>query len=109
MESKLAKAAERALVEATQRLNPEERLNAFLVHCRLVIELYEAGRKMRAGLPHDNACRQRSAMTQADYVAFATSVMIPLSTHVPINVAARSGISSSVSHSSRAAQISPKD
>jgi hypothetical protein len=51
MESKLAKAAERALVEATQRLNPEERLNAFLVHCRLVTELYEAGRKMRAGFP----------------------------------------------------------
>jgi hypothetical protein len=48
MESKLAKEAERALVEATQRLSPEERLNAFLEHCRLVTELYEAGQKMRA-------------------------------------------------------------
>jgi hypothetical protein len=49
MESKIAKAAERALVEATQRLSSEERLNAFLVHCRLVTELYEAGQKMRVG------------------------------------------------------------
>jgi len=47
MESKVAKQAERALVEATQRLSPEERLNAFLTHCRLVVELYEAGRKIR--------------------------------------------------------------
>jgi len=48
MESKIAKAAERGLVEATQRLSPEERLNAFLEHCRLVMELYEAGGKIRA-------------------------------------------------------------
>jgi hypothetical protein len=39
MESKVAKEAERALVEATQRLSPEERLNAFLAHSRLVMEL----------------------------------------------------------------------
>lgn len=48
MESKIAKEAERALVEATQRLSPEERLNAFLEHCRLMMDLYEAGQKMRA-------------------------------------------------------------
>ncbi len=47
MESKLAQAAERALVEATQKLSPEERLNAFLTHCRLVTQLYEAGQKIR--------------------------------------------------------------
>lgn len=54
MESKLAKEAERALVEATQRLNPEERLNAYLAHSRLVMELYEAGQQMRTGAsrPH---------------------------------------------------------
>jgi hypothetical protein len=51
MESKIAKSAERALVEATQRLSPEERLNAFLVHCRLVTELYEAGQEIRARVP----------------------------------------------------------
>lgn len=48
MESKVAKEAERALVEATQRLSPEERLNAFLEHCRLVTQLYEAGREVRS-------------------------------------------------------------
>jgi hypothetical protein len=42
MESKLAKDAERALIEATQRLTPEERLNAFLTHCPLMMELREA-------------------------------------------------------------------
>ncbi len=52
MESKLAKEAERALIEATQRLRPEERLNAFLEHCRLVTQLYEAGQKIRpSGVP----------------------------------------------------------
>jgi len=45
MKSRVAREAERALVEATQRLTPEERLNAYLAHCRLVMELYEAGRK----------------------------------------------------------------
>ncbi len=47
MESKVSKEAERALVEATQRLSPEERLNAFVAHCRLVMELYEAGQKVQ--------------------------------------------------------------
>ena len=45
MESKVAKEAERSLIEATQRLSPEERLNAYLEHCRLMMELYEAGRR----------------------------------------------------------------
>ena len=49
MDSKVAKDAERALIEATQRLSPEERLNAFLAHCRLVMELYEAGQKTQRG------------------------------------------------------------
>jgi len=48
MESKIAKEAERSLIEATQRLSPEERLNAYLEHCRLVMELYEAGQRMRS-------------------------------------------------------------
>jgi hypothetical protein len=48
MESKLAKEAERSLIEATQRLSPEERLNAYLEHCRLMMELYEAGQQMRS-------------------------------------------------------------
>jgi hypothetical protein len=48
MESKVAKEAEKSLVEATQKLSPEERLNAFLEHCRLVTQLYEAGQKIRS-------------------------------------------------------------
>jgi hypothetical protein len=52
MESKVAKEAERALIEATQRLSPEERLNAFLAHCRLVMELHEAGQKMVGPADH---------------------------------------------------------
>jgi hypothetical protein len=51
MESKVAREAERALIEATQRLSPEERLNAFLEHCRLVVQLYEAGERMRSRPP----------------------------------------------------------
>jgi hypothetical protein len=51
MESKVAKDAERALVEATQRLSPEERVNAFLAHCRLVTELFEAGQKVQGRQP----------------------------------------------------------
>jgi hypothetical protein len=49
MESKVAKEAERALVEATQRMSPEERLEAFLEHSQLVMDLYEAGQDLRAG------------------------------------------------------------
>lgn len=48
MESKLAKEAEQLLIEATQKLTPEERLNAYLEHCRLVMELYEAGGQIRS-------------------------------------------------------------
>jgi hypothetical protein len=36
------------LVAANQRLPPEERLNAFLTHCRLMMELYQAGQGNRA-------------------------------------------------------------
>jgi hypothetical protein len=35
------------LIEATQRLTPEERLNAFLTHSCLMMELYQAGRQAR--------------------------------------------------------------
>ena len=48
MESTLAQDAELALVYATQRLSPEERIEAFLAHSRLAMALYGAGRKLRA-------------------------------------------------------------
>jgi len=47
VQSKLAQQARRALVAATQRLTPEQRLEAFLAHSRLLTELYLAGEKLR--------------------------------------------------------------
>jgi hypothetical protein len=41
------------LVAANQRLSPEERLNAFLTHSQLMMELYKAGEEIRrAGRAH---------------------------------------------------------
>ena len=57
MKSKLNQEADRRLVDATQQLSPEERSNAFLTHCRLVMELYEIGPSSRlapAGRNHEN-------------------------------------------------------
>lgn len=48
MDSKLAAEAAQALLAAAERLSPEERLNAFLEHCQLVVPLYEAGERARA-------------------------------------------------------------
>ena len=49
MESKLAREARQALLAESQLLTPEERLNAFLEHCQLMMALYEAGQKLRSG------------------------------------------------------------
>ncbi|MBL8265782.1 hypothetical protein [Steroidobacter sp.] len=35
------------LLAATQRLTPEQRLDAFLTHSRLMMELYQAGQQAR--------------------------------------------------------------
>jgi hypothetical protein len=48
MESKLANEAKLALIAAARRLTPEERLNAFLAHCQLMMELHAAGQKLRS-------------------------------------------------------------
>jgi hypothetical protein len=48
MESKLANEAKLALLAAARRLTPEQRLNTFLAHCQLMMELYAAGQKLRA-------------------------------------------------------------
>jgi hypothetical protein len=55
MESKLARQLEEDLILAMRRLTPEDRLRAFLAHCRLVNELHEAARRHRSRPP-----RQRS-------------------------------------------------
>jgi hypothetical protein len=51
MESKLAMDARRALVAATQKLTPEERLEAHLVHSRLVAALREAASRLPSMRP----------------------------------------------------------
>jgi len=51
MKSKLAEQARQDLIADTQRLSPEERLNAFLEHCQLMAALYEAGRQLDAAAP----------------------------------------------------------
>jgi hypothetical protein len=48
MQSKLAKQLQEDLIAAMQRLSPEQRLQAFLAHCRLMSELQEAGRSHRS-------------------------------------------------------------
>jgi hypothetical protein len=48
MESKLANEAKLALLAAARRLTPEQRLNAFLAHSQLMMELHAAGQKLRA-------------------------------------------------------------
>jgi hypothetical protein len=47
MESKLARDHKRALLESTRGLTPQQRLEAFLAHCRLINRLYRAGAEQR--------------------------------------------------------------
>jgi hypothetical protein len=51
MESKLAKQAKLDLVALTQSMTPEQRLEAFLAHSRLMTELYLAGEQIRSTQP----------------------------------------------------------
>jgi hypothetical protein len=51
MNSKLASAAKNAALAEIRRLTPEARLEAFLVHSRLMTELYRAGKERRANAP----------------------------------------------------------
>jgi len=57
MRSRIAEEAERELVEATQRLTPEQRVHAFLRHSRLLMQLHEAGKRAlsaKNGPEHEN-------------------------------------------------------
>ena len=47
MESKLATESRRSLLAANQRLTPSQRLDAYVVHCRLMFDLYQAGQRVR--------------------------------------------------------------
>ena len=48
MESKIAKEARQALIADARGLTYEQRLNAFLAHCQLVMELHASGQKFRS-------------------------------------------------------------
>jgi hypothetical protein len=48
MRSRLAEQSKRSLLAANQRLTPEQRLEAFLVHCRLMMDLLRAVERARS-------------------------------------------------------------
>src|SRR5207245_2809790 len=47
MKSKLAKESRKALLEANQRLTPEQRVQASVEQSRVIAQLQEAGRRLR--------------------------------------------------------------
>jgi hypothetical protein len=47
MQSKLAAQSKRSMLAANQRLTPGQRLDAYLIHCRLMLDLLHAGRRVR--------------------------------------------------------------
>ena len=51
MHSKLGQELKQALVAETQRLSPEQRVEAFLAHSRLLTELHLAGQRLRSSAP----------------------------------------------------------
>jgi hypothetical protein len=55
MKSKLAEASKGSLVAQSRRLTPAQRLEAFLVHSRLIVDLQRSGKQRRGQLS-----RQRS-------------------------------------------------
>jgi hypothetical protein len=63
MESKLANEAKLALLAAARRLTPEQRLNAFLAHCQLMMELHAAGQKLRSVREKPRTCDAAETLT----------------------------------------------
>jgi hypothetical protein len=49
METKITQAARQAVMAASQRLDSEEQVSKFLAHSRMMVALYQAGRKIRPG------------------------------------------------------------
>jgi hypothetical protein len=47
MESETAKYAARELIEAAKRMSPQQRLDAYIEHCRQVHCFYAAGEEVR--------------------------------------------------------------
>ena len=51
MKSALAQQAEQRLIELAKQLTPEQRLAAFIEHCRLMVALRLAGEKALSSTP----------------------------------------------------------
>ena len=49
MEAKITQVARQAVMAASQRLDSEEQVSKFLAHSRMMVALYQAGRKLRTG------------------------------------------------------------
>ena len=47
METKITQAARQAVMAASQRLDSEEQVSKFLAQSRMMVALYQAGRKLR--------------------------------------------------------------
>ena len=47
MEAKITQAARQAVMPASQRLDSEEQVSKFLAQSRMMVALYQAGRKLR--------------------------------------------------------------
>jgi hypothetical protein len=46
MEAKITQVARQAVIAASQRLDSEEQVSKFLAHSRMMVALYQAGRKI---------------------------------------------------------------
>jgi hypothetical protein len=52
MDNKMPQFARQAVLAASQRLNTEERVRAFLAHSRMMVAMYRAGQRLpRRGFP----------------------------------------------------------
>lgn len=49
METKTTQAARQAVMATSQRLDSEEQVSKFLAQSRMMVALYQAGRKLRTG------------------------------------------------------------
>jgi hypothetical protein len=51
METKITQAARQAVMPTSQRLDSEEQVSKFLAQSRMMVALYQAGRKLRTNGP----------------------------------------------------------
>jgi hypothetical protein len=49
METKITQVARQAVMATSQRLDSEEQVSKFLAQSRMMVALYQAGRKLRTG------------------------------------------------------------